>query len=137
MARTLADLSPAAHEFLSEYHLGSLTTLRPDGSPHVVAVGFTVDADGGLARVITRQHSQKARNARRGARAAVSHVDRGRWLTFEGTARLLTDPDSVAEAERRYGQRYRVPTPNPERVVVAIEVDRVLGSAPMFLGPAT
>lgn len=132
MARTLADLSPEAHEFLAEYHLGSLTTLRRDGSPHVVAVGFTVDSEGGLARVITRRGSQKARNADRGGRAAVSHVDRGRWLTFEGRSRLLIDPESVREAERRYGLRYRVPTPNPERVVVAIEVDRVLGSAQMF-----
>ena len=132
MANSLADLSDEAHRFLSEYHLGSLTTLRRDGSPHVVAVGFTVDVEGGLARVITRRGSQKARNAARGGRAAVSHVDRGRWLTFEGTARLLEDPASVREGERRYALRYREPSPNPERVVVAIEVDRVLGSAQMF-----
>lgn len=134
MAHTLAELSDEAHRFLSEYHLGSLTTLRRDGSPHVVAVGFTVDVEGGLARVITRRGSQKARNAARGGRAAVSHVDRGRWLTFEGTARLLDDPDAVREGERRYALRYREPTPNPERVVVAIEVDRVLGSAQMITG---
>lgn len=134
MARTLADLSDEAHEFLSTYHLGTLTTLRRDGSPHVVAVGFTVDTGGGLARVITRQGSQKARNATRGGRAAVSHVDGGRWLTFEGPVRLLTDPESVREGERRYAMRYREPSPNPERVVVAIEVDRVLGSAQMFTG---
>ncbi|AWH92065.1 pyridoxamine 5'-phosphate oxidase family protein [Dietzia lutea] len=134
MAHTLAELSDEAHRFLSEYHLGSLTTLRRDGSPHVVAVGFTVDVEGGLARVITRRGSQKARNAARGGRAAVSHVDRGRWLTFEGTARLLDDPEAVREGERRYALRYREPKPNPERVVVAIEVDRVLGSAQMFTG---
>ena len=126
-------LSDEALEFLAEYHLGSLTTLRRDGSPHVVAVGFTVDTEGGLARVITRRGSQKAANARRGGRAAVSHVDRGRWLTFEGPVRLLDDPASVREGERRYAMRYREPSPNPERVVLAIEVDRVLGSAQMFL----
>jgi hypothetical protein len=27
--------------FLTERHLATLTTLRRDGSPHVVAVGFT------------------------------------------------------------------------------------------------
>lgn len=136
MARTLADLSDEAHAFLAEYHLGTLTTLRADGSPHVVAVGFTVDSDGGLARVITRRGSQKARNAARGGRAAVSHVDGARWLTFEGSVRLLTDADAVREGERRYALRFREPTPNPERVVVAIEVDRVLGSARMFRGHA-
>lgn len=134
MAHTLAELSDEAHRFLSEYHLGTLTTIRRDGSPHVVAVGFTVDAEGGLARVITRRGSQKAANARRGGRAALSHVDGGRWLTVEGTVRLLDDPESVREGERRYALRYREPSPNPERVVVAIEVDRVLGSAQMFSG---
>ncbi|HJC28791.1 MAG TPA: PPOX class F420-dependent oxidoreductase [Candidatus Dietzia intestinipullorum] len=133
MAHTLAELSDEAHEFLAEYHLGTLSTVRRDGSPHVVAVGFTVDVGGGLARVITRRGSQKARNAERGGRAAVSHVDGRRWLTFEGPVRVLTDDDAVREAERRYGLRYRVPTPNPERIVVAIEVDRVLGSARMFI----
>lgn len=132
MARTLADLSDEAHEFLAEYHLGTLSTVRPDGSPHVVAVGFTLDTGAGLARIITRRGSQKARNAERGGRAAVSHVDGRRWLTVEGAVRLLTDPESIREGERRYGLRYRVPAPNPERVVVAIAADRVLGSAAMF-----
>lgn len=134
MARMLATLSDGAHEFLSTYHLGTLTTLRADGSPHVVAVGFTVDVDGGLARVITRKGSQKARNAERGGRAAVSHVDGARWLTFEGPVRVLTDAVAVREGERRYALRYREPRPNPDRVVVAIEIDRVLGSASMFTG---
>lgn len=138
MAHTLAELSDDAHEFLSTYHLGTLTTLRADGSPHVVAVGFTVDTGGALARVITNRGSQKARNAARGAehgtRAAVSHVDGARWLTFEGPVRLLTDAAAVREGERRYALRYREPRPNPERVVVAIEIDRVLGSAAMFTG---
>lgn len=135
MARTLADLSPEAHAFLAEYHLGTLTTLRADGSPHVVAVGFTVDVETGLARVITRRGSQKAYNAARGGRAVVSHVDGARWLTFEGVARLLDDPDAVREGERWYALRYRTPKPNPERVVIAIDIDRVLGSAAMFTAP--
>ena len=135
MNRTLADLSAEAHEFLAEYHLGTLSSIRRDGSPHLVAVGFTVDVEAGLARVITRRGSQKARNAQRGGRAAVANVgDRGRWLTFEGRVHLLTDEAAVREGERRYALRYREPTPNPERVVVAIEVDRVLGSARMFSG---
>src|ERR1044071_1063656 len=54
--------SDAARAFLAERHLATLTTLRPDGSPHVVAVGFTWDPAAGLARVITFAHSRKARN---------------------------------------------------------------------------
>lgn len=128
MALDPAALPDAAAEFLRERHLATLTTLRPDGSPHVVAVGFTWDDDSRVVRVITSGDSVKARNAARGGRAAVCQVDGRRWLTLEGTARVLTAPDEVAAAEERYAQRYRQPRPNPRRVVLVIEVDRVLGA---------
>lgn len=116
-------------QFLTERHLATLTTLRPDGSPHVVAVGFTWDRGEGLARVITFAASRKARNlvARPGTRAAVSQVDGARWLTLEGPATVTGDPDRVAEAVRRYGLRYRQPGERADRVAIEIAVDRVLG----------
>lgn len=126
---TPADLTPAAREFLAERHLASLTTSRADGSAHVVPVGFTWDDDAGVARVITRDLSQKGRNAARGGRAVVCQVDGRRWLTMEGPVSVASDPDEVREGERRYAERYRVPRENPRRVVIQIEVDRVLGSA--------
>jgi PPOX class probable F420-dependent enzyme len=128
MALDPAALPDAALEFLRERHLATLTTLRRDGSPHVVAVGFTWDDDRRLVRVITSGGSVKAANAARGGRAAVCQVDGRRWLTLEGTARVLTAPDEVADAEARYAARYRQPRPNPQRVVVVLEVDRALGS---------
>ena len=45
MATDPAELSPAARAFLTERHLATFTTLRRDGSPHVVPVGFTWDAE--------------------------------------------------------------------------------------------
>ena len=81
-----------------------------------------------MVRVITSGDSVKAGNAARGGRAAVCQVDGRRWLTLEGTARVLTDAESVAEAEQRYGVRYRTPRPNPRRVVVVLDVDRALGA---------
>lgn len=117
--------------FLAERHLATLTTLRPDGTPHVVAVGFTWDAEAGLARVITFAPSRKARNlvAAPGSRAAVCQVDGGRWLTLEGPAVVTDDPARVAEAVRRYTERYRPPGPRDDRVAIEIQVDRVLGHA--------
>ncbi len=126
------DLSPAALEFLQERHLATLTTLRADGTPHVVPVGFTWDPAHRIARVITRDLSVKARNAGRGARAALCQTDRARWLTLEGATRVATDPAAVAEGEARYTERYQVPRPNPHRVVIEIAVDRVLGSVRLF-----
>lgn len=117
----------AVVEFLTERHLATLTTLRADGSPHVVAVGFTYSPDERLARVITFASSVKARNATRGGRAAVSQVDGGRWLTLEGTVRATTDPQAVGEAVAMYAARYRQPKERTDRVAIEIEVDRILG----------
>ena len=122
-----AALPASAVEFLRERHLATLTTLRPDGSPHVVPVGFTWDDDSGLARVITGGASRKARNLDHGGRAAVCQVDGWRWLSLEGPARVVRDPQAVADAERRYAERYRVPRENPTRVVLEIAVQRALG----------
>lgn len=126
MTTPTVELSPAAVEFCTERHLATLTTLRADGTPHVVPVGFTWDAAAGLVRVITGGGSVKARNVRRSGYAAVGQVDGRRWLTLEGPATVLDDPEQVREAERRYAERYRTPRENPARVVLAIEVRRVL-----------
>ncbi|MFF5440068.1 pyridoxamine 5'-phosphate oxidase family protein [Streptomyces achromogenes] len=136
---TRNSMDPAAPDesyaaFWRERHLCTLTTLRPDGSPHVVPVGVTYDAGAGLARVITSGTSAKARHVaaagEAGARVAVCQVDGRRWATLEGRARVRTEPERVAEAERRYAERYqRAPRPNPARVVIEIEVSRLLGNA--------
>ncbi|MDX6214836.1 MAG: hypothetical protein QOG99_420 [Frankiales bacterium] len=129
MALDPGALSPAALQFLSERHLATLTTLRDDGSPHVVAVGFTWDAEAGVARVITDGGSRKAAHVRAGSRAVVGQVDGPRWMSLEGPAVVSDDPTRVAEAVRRYSGRYRIPRENPTRVVIEIAVDRALGSA--------
>ncbi|WP_228001271.1 PPOX class F420-dependent oxidoreductase [Nocardia australiensis] len=129
MPISTAQISPAALEFVTERHLATLTTLRADGTPHVVAVGFTWDPEAGIARIITNDGSVKVRNVRRSGYAAVSQVEGIRWLTLEGPAQVLDDPDSVADAVDRYAGRYRIPRENPTRVVIAIEVKRVLSSS--------
>jgi len=126
----LDDLGLEVLSFLTERHLATLTTLRADGSPHVVPVGFTYDPEARLARVITSGDSVKARNAgRAGAVAALCQVDRARWLTLSGPIRVERDPDAVADAERCYAERYRPPRENPRRVVLIIAVERILGRA--------
>ena len=130
VSRDLTDLGAGALAFLTERHLATLTTLRADGSPHVVPVGVTYDPGTRTARVITSGTSQKARHVRAGQqRVAVCQVDGRRWLTLEGTAAVSRDPAAVADAERRYSIRYRTPRVNPRRVVLTIAVDRILGHA--------
>lgn len=130
MAIDPRDPGDAYLAFWREYHLCTLTTLRPDGSPHVVPVGVTYDPEAGIARVIANRNSRKVRNIQQApgkARVAVCQVHRRRWATLEGTAVVREDPESVAEAERRYAERYRTPSPNPERVAIEITVERALG----------
>jgi F420H(2)-dependent biliverdin reductase len=128
--RDLDHLSPPTLQFLTERHLATLTTLRPDGTPHVVPVGVTYDPTTRTARVITSGTSAKARHVRDGQpRVAVCQVDGRRWLTLEGTATVKDDAASVRDAERRYAERYKQPRENPRRVVLEISVDRILGNA--------
>lgn len=115
--------------FLTESHLATLTTLRADGSPHVVPVGFTYDPTERLVRIISFAGAVKVSNVARGSRAAVCQVDGGRWLTLEGEAVVTDDPDRVVEAVDRYGSRYRQPGERPDRVAIEIGVDRILGRA--------
>ncbi len=128
MARDPRALSEAAATFLAERHLATLTTLRSNGTPHVVPVGFTWDSEVLVARVITNRTSRKARNAAAGCPAVLCQFAGRDWLALEGTARVVADPAAVRDAEQRYAVRYRQPRPNPERVVIVVTVDRVLGN---------
>jgi F420H(2)-dependent biliverdin reductase len=132
MANSTARLTNDALAFLTERHLAMLTTLRADNTPHVVAVGFTFDPKTHIARVITTGGSQKAVNAQRGGVAVLSQVDGARWLSLEGRASVNSEIDAVRDAELRYAQRYRTPRVNPRRVVIEVEVERVLGSADLL-----
>ncbi|WP_052499338.1 pyridoxamine 5'-phosphate oxidase family protein [Streptomyces vietnamensis] len=122
-------LTRSVEAFLAEPGLATLTTLRPDGTPHVVVVRFTWDSAAGLARVMTVGSSRKARNliAQPGSRAALCQMEGFQWVTLEGTAVASDDPVRVTEGARRYAERYYQAPPNPPgRVVLEIAVDRVM-----------
>jgi PPOX class probable F420-dependent enzyme len=129
-------LDDAVLGFLAERHVATLTTVRPDGSPHVCAIAFTWDDEAKVVRLITFDGSTKVRNVEAAstaggpaARAVVAQVDGPRWLALEGPARVVRDPDAIAEAVRRHGERYKAPSENPRRVAIEIAVDRILGRA--------
>ncbi|MEY2230611.1 pyridoxamine 5'-phosphate oxidase family protein [Streptomyces sp. BF23-19] len=153
MSHDVLNPTPEYLAFWRERHVCTLTTPRPDGTPHVVPVGVTYDPEAGLARVISNRHSKKVRNilaaqeaqdaqageageageatARpEGARVAVCQMEGRRWATLEGRAVIRTDEASVADAVARYAERYgRTPSPNPDRVVMEITLDRAMGRA--------
>jgi len=114
--------------FWRERHLCTVTTLRADGSPHVVPMGVVVDPQARTAWAITSRESQKVANIRRDPTIAVCQVDGRRWSTLEGRAEVRGDEASVAEAVARYAERYRQPRPNDQRVAVRIELTSVIGN---------
>lgn len=124
--------SPEFLEFWRERRLCTVTTLRPDGTPHVVPMGVALDPANDRAWAITSGSSQKARNiaaaGTQGALIAVCQVDGARWSTIEGRVTSWTDPEVVAEAESRYAERYKQPRENVARVGLRIEITRVLGN---------
>ena len=126
-----SDPSDEVMTFVTDRHLATLTTRRPDGTPHVVPVGFTFDPDRRMVRIITRSGSRKVANIEThpGQHVAVCQVDGGRWLTFEGPAEVTAAPDRVAEAVERYARRYRQPGERDDRVAIEISVERILGRA--------
>ena len=133
MARSPSELTPAEQRFLTERHLATLTTLRADGSPHVVPVGFSYDPATAVARVICSDGTQKVRNVEAmqatGATGTVvlCQTDRANWLSLEGRATVARAPEAIADGEARYGARYQAPRPNDRRVVIEIAVAQVLG----------
>jgi hypothetical protein len=150
-------LTPEQLVFVLERHVATLTTLRPDGTPHVTPVAFAWDPETGRAWMTSDDGSAKVRNieaATQGpgvqgpsveepsvdgsstpgptdgaARGAICQVDGGRWLTLEGVLTVSREPDDVTEAELRYARRYGgTLDPDPRRVALCLAADRVLGA---------
>jgi F420H(2)-dependent biliverdin reductase len=53
-------------------------------------------------------------------------------VSLEGRSKVNSDADAVRDAELRYAQRYRNPRPNPRRVVIEVQIERVLGSSDLL-----
>ncbi len=129
----VVSLTPEGRQFLLDRHLATLSTPLPDGSIHVVPVGFVVVGD--VATIITSRASQKVLNVRRAGRASVCQFEGARWMTVLGSARIAEDEASVDAAVALYAERYRQPRVNPERVVIVIDIERVIASSGLINRP--
>ena len=63
---------------------------------------------------------------RRNGWATITQIDGRPPPTIEAPARVLDNPQDVALAVQLYEQRYRQPRENPQRVVIEVEVQRVM-----------
>ena len=87
--------APDVREFVEEARLAALSTVRPDGRPHVTPVWY--EFDGREFIVSTPRNTQKLRNiARKGFAALCIHDQQTyRHVIVEGTARVGSTVDNV------------------------------------------
>ncbi len=83
-------------------HTCWLTTLDPDGSPHVTGVG-ALWADGAFW-FETGERTRKGRNLARDPRCALALAVHEFDLVVEGTAHQVTDPPTVAALAGRWAE---------------------------------
>ncbi|UQX88654.1 pyridoxamine 5'-phosphate oxidase family protein [Jatrophihabitans telluris] len=84
-------------------HTCWLTTLNPDGSPHVTAVG-AIWADGAFW-FQSGESTRKGRNIALDSRCALSVATDQFDLVIDGDARRVTDPATVAARARRWNEQ--------------------------------
>ena len=59
MSRATVELPAATRAFLTRPHTATLTTLRPDGTPHVVPMGVVIDTDPDPGRSVRRSGNRR------------------------------------------------------------------------------
>jgi hypothetical protein len=88
---------------LAEASTTWLTTVRPDGQPHVVPVGaLWVD---GAYYVTTGQGTVKGKNLDHNPHCVISLSSRGRDLVFEGEAAPVSDVEKLERIARAYADQ--------------------------------
>ncbi|MFC4544130.1 PPOX class F420-dependent oxidoreductase [Halosolutus amylolyticus] len=109
-----------------------VSTLLPDGSPHVTPVWIGYDPDADRLLVNTERDRRKEKNVRHDPRVAVSMTDPDnpyRMLSVTGEVDELTTEgarEHIDELARRYtdAEEYQNPI-ETERVIMSIRPERV------------
>ena len=126
----MSTLDDNARKFLEKPYVGTVTTLRQDGSPHSTIVWVDVDEDG--LSFNTAAGRAKPRHLERDPRVSLLVVDPEdtyKWVSVSGTAELTTDgADSQIDrlAKKYLGQdEYPWRNPEEERITVRITPEHV------------
>ena len=102
----MAHLTDKQTQFIAENpFVGTVTTLREDGSPHNTIVW--IDAEDGTVTFNTASGRAKDRHLRRDPRVAITVVDPEdtyKWISISGRAELTTDgaDDQIDKLAKKY-----------------------------------
>jgi PPOX class probable F420-dependent enzyme len=132
----LARLRDQEAELFREPNFAHLSTLLPDGSPHVSPVWVDVDDDEGLILVNTARGRVKERNVNQDPRVGIS-VTRSEnpYQTVSATGRVVATSEHGADehidklAKKYLGRdRYPYRRAGERRVIMKIRPERVSSS---------
>ena len=126
----MTTLNDKQRKFLEQPFVGTLTTLRDDGSPHSTIVWVDTDTDEVLFN--TAAGRAKERHLRRDPRVSLLVVDPEntyRWLAVSGNVELTTEgaDDQIDKlAKKSLGKdEYPWRKPEEQRIKVLIKPDHV------------
>ena len=126
------DLTAKQRNFLQNPFVGTITDLRPDGSPHTTVVWVDVD-DAGVS-FNTAYGRAKPTYIANDARVSLTVVDPGdpyRWLSVSGTATLVDEgaDGHIDRLAKKYigADSYPFRQPGERRVTVRIAVEKIDG----------
>ena len=121
----MATLDEKAQKFLEQPFVGTVTTLRNDGSPHSTIVW--VDTNTGEISFNTATGRAKEKHLRRDPRVSVLVVDPEntyKWVAVSGTAELTTDgaDDQIDRLAKKYLGQDEYPWRNPEEERITVRI---------------
>jgi PPOX class probable F420-dependent enzyme len=117
-------------QFVARSRAGTLATVGPDGQPHLTAMWFGV-VDGEIW-FETKAKSQKAVNLRRDPRVTFlleggQTYDTLRGVSFEGTAEIVDDPDTIFRVGISVWERYNGPYSDELKSAVEMMMNKRVG----------
>ncbi|HSS81300.1 MAG TPA: PPOX class F420-dependent oxidoreductase [Gaiellaceae bacterium] len=121
----MATLDEKAQKFLEQPFVGTVTTLRDDGSPHSTIVW--VDTNTGEVSFNTATGRAKEKHLRRDPRVSLLVVDPEntyKWVAVSGTAELTTDgaDGQIDRLAKKYLGQDEYPWRNPEEERITVRI---------------
>lgn len=127
----MPELTEAQRKFIADNpYVGTVTTLRRDGSPHATVVW--VDAENGTVSFNTAVGRAKERHLRNDPRLSLTVVDPEntyQWVSITGRAELTTEgaDDQIDRLAKKYigEEKYPWRSPDEQRISVKITPEKV------------
>ena len=123
-------LTAAQREFLEKPFVGTITDLRPDGSPHATVVWVDVDDKGvSFNTAYGRAKPTYIADDGRVSLTVIDPQDPYRWISVSGTATLVDEgaDDHIDRLAKKYigADTYPFRQPGERRVTVRIAVENI------------